>query len=76
MEEKIFLGIESENYLNKPMDDASTQPINDFSVGPQLMLPFGGLQVTTALQIHPHEAVRNQYWLRVTYDFGPVEKTP
>ena len=76
LEEKIFLGIESENYLNKPMDDASTQPINDFSVGPQLMLPFGGLQVTTALQIHPHEAVRDQYWLRVMYDFGPIEKTP
>jgi len=76
MDEKIFLGIETENYINMPVvgadGNATETTINDFSVGPQMMLPFGGLTVTTALQIHPEESIRNQYWLRVMYDFGPV----
>lgn len=75
MDEQIFLGLESENRLNwvDPMATGNAaDPINDFSFGPHLMLPFGGLTVTPSLQFHPTDGVRNQFWLRVMYDFGPV----
>ena len=76
MDEKIFLGIETENHINVPVvawnGEITGKTINDFSIGPQMMLPFGGLTITTAFQFHPEESVRHQYWLRVMYDFGPV----
>ena len=77
LDEKIFLGVETDNRINMPVSsgvaDGTEHTVNDFSVGPQMMLPFGGLTITTSLQFHPESSIRNQYWLRVMYDFGPVD---
>ena len=74
MDAQIFLGIESENTLNWVNPGApakQTERINDLSIGPSMVLPFDGLIVNTSLQFHPEEHVRNQFWLRVMYEFGP-----
>ena len=77
LDEQLFVGLESENRLHwmpsKPADGTLEKRIHDVSVGPHFMLPFGGLRITSALQFHFHEGVRDQYWLRVEYDFGPTD---
>ena len=76
-DEQLFVGLESENRLNwrnsNPVGGGPAEQINDFSLGPHFMLPFGGLRITSSLQFHFDETVRDQYWLRVQYDFGPTD---
>ncbi len=69
---KVLLGLETENSFNRPAaeDSNANASITDASIGPQIVFPFKGLNVTAAYQIHFHESVANQYWLRVTYTFS------
>jgi len=74
MDELLFLGVESENnlnWVNPNAPDGKAQRINDLSIGPSLVVPFDGLIINPSLQFHPQEHVRNQFWLRVMYEFGP-----
>jgi len=64
-EGKALIGVETENYFNLPSG------INDIAVGPQVVLPFGGVNIITAFQFHLDENVPNQVWVRAMYDFGP-----
>ena len=74
LDKQIFLGVESENNLNwenPQAPDGASDRVNDLSFGPSMVLPFDGLIINTSLQFHPAEHVRNQFWLRVMYEFGP-----
>ena len=66
---KVLVGVETENYF-KP--DALPDKLGetDISVGPQIVFPFGGLNIITAYQFHIHENQSNQVWVRAMYNFG------
>jgi hypothetical protein len=76
LDEPMFVGVETENHINMavrgPDGEGLAETIHDFSVGPQLALPFKGIMNNPSVQFHPKETIRNQFWLRMMVDFGPA----
>jgi len=66
---KVLVGVETENYF-KPDSLPDTLGETDISVGPQIVFPFGGLNIITAYQVHVAEGKNNQVWVRAMYNFG------
>ena len=67
------IGLESENYFNLP--PGGTDQFHDISIGPHVAIPFKGLNVIMAYQVHLHENVGDQVWVRAMYNFpGPLAK--
>ena len=64
-----LLGLETENYfgLTNPQ---SGEKFNDLAFGPQVVLPFDGLNILMSYQIHTHENKENMIWFRAMYNFG------
>ena len=71
-EKKALIGIESENFYGLPPGGEET--FNDISVGPQVVLPYKGLNVIMAYQFHTHENVSDQFWVRAMHHFGGFDK--
>jgi hypothetical protein len=60
-----LVGIETENYFNAPYLNGE----HDIGIGPQLIIPFKGLNIIAAYQFHLHENANDQIWFRAMYDF-------
>jgi hypothetical protein len=71
-----LIGIETENLFNKPAPTAEDPEAkaNDIGIGPQLVLPFDGLNVIMAYQFHTAENALDQVWIRLMYNFGGFGK--
>jgi hypothetical protein len=65
-----LVGIETENYFNAGADEK----FNDTSIGPQVVIPYNGVNLIAAYQIHFHENVGDQVWIRAMYHFMPKPK--
>jgi hypothetical protein len=77
LDDKVALiGIETENLFNKPAPTAEDPEAkaNDIGIGPQLILPFDGLNVIMAYQFHTAENALDQVWVRLMYNFGGFGK--
>jgi len=66
-DKRALIGLETENYFNLPGAEGT---IDDTAFGPQLVLPFDGLNMIMAYQLHTHDAIPNQVWVRAMYNFG------
>ena len=47
-DERVFVGVESENRFNWTDPEGDGTAINDASIGPNMILPFDGLSITTS----------------------------
>ena len=65
-----LVGIETENYFNTGADDK----FNDTSIGPQVVIPYNGVNLIMSYQLHLHENVGDQVWVRAMYHFMPKPK--
>jgi len=77
LDDKVALiGIETENYFNKPAptEDDPDAKANDIGIGPQLILPFKGVNIIMAYQFHTGENALDQVWVRAMYNFGGFGK--
>ena len=71
-----LVGIETENYFNKPAptEDDPEAKANDIGIGPQIILPFKGVNIIMAYQFHTGENALDQVWVRAMYNFGGFGK--
>lgn len=77
LDDKVALiGVETESLFNKPAPTAEDPEAkaNDIGIGPQLILPFDGLNVIMAYQFHTAENALDQVWFRLMYNFGGFGK--
>ena len=61
-----LVGIETENYFNRGPEGAKD---NFLAVGPQVVVPYKGLNVIMAYQFHLHENEDDQIWVRTMFNF-------
>ena len=72
-EKNAIIGVETENYFNTFTtvgDNGKLDKFNDVAFGPNIVLPFNGLNIIMSYQLHTHEDVENQMWIRAMYNFG------
>ena len=61
-----LVGVETENYFNRGPADGKD---NFLAVGPQVVIPYKGLNVIMAYQFHLHENEDDQVWVRTMFNF-------
>ena len=52
------------------MDGDELETFNDIGIGPQVVFPFNNLNIIMAYQMHSHDDVDDQIWIRAMHNFG------